>query len=477
MLLKEVQKLFHQELDEHYGKPEVQSFFDLLVHHYLGLERFVLALQPQFSITKEEESLFFAALAKLKTEVPIQYIIGKTTFCGLDFEVNHHVLIPRPETEELVYWILDDVKDKDAHLRILDVGTGSGCIAISLAKNLPNASVVAIDISEEALQVAEENAKNLGVTVHFQQMNALDLWSVDGPFDIIVSNPPYVRDSEQLQMRSNVLNHEPHMALFVKDEDPLLFYKAISSNAVDKLKGGGQLFFEINQYLSREMTDLLEGNHFQDIQLKNDINQNPRMISGSIKKLKSVAVFCGSSEGNDHQIVSEGYKLGQTLAERAITLVYGAGNIGIMGQVAEGALSKQGKTIGVIPDFLKKKEVAHLGLDELIVTENMHERKLKMHELSDGVITLPGGFGTLEELFEMITWAQLGLHQKPIGILNVNGFYDHLMHLLNHMVVTGLLRKENYDMLLIANSIEDLLAQMEAYQPPQVEKWMDKTQT
>lgn len=193
--------------------------------------------------------------------------------------------------------------------------------------------------------------------------------------------------------------------------------------------------------------------------------------------MKSISVFCGSSEGNDDGIVQMAYELGRVMAQKNLTLVYGGSKLGLMGKVANGALDCQGKVVGVIPDFLKSKEVCHTGITELITVENMHERKLQMHELSDGIIALPGGFGTLEELFEMITWAQLGLHQKPIGILNANGFYDELLHFLDTMVTKGLLRPENRAMLLVGGSCEGLLAQMEAYQPVFTPKWIKKEQT
>ena len=189
--------------------------------------------------------------------------------------------------------------------------------------------------------------------------------------------------------------------------------------------------------------------------------------------LSSVAVFCGSSEGNDTKIISQAILLGETLAKREITLVYGAAKIGIMGKVAKGALNHKGKVIGVIPEFLKKKEVVHLGLHELITTDNMHERKLKIHELSDGFIALPGGFGTFEELFEIITWAQLGLHQKPIGLLNSNGFYDDLIKMLETMTVKGFLKMDNLELLIIDNSIDSLLDKMANFKPIQVPKWLN----
>ena len=192
--------------------------------------------------------------------------------------------------------------------------------------------------------------------------------------------------------------------------------------------------------------------------------------------MKSIVVFCGSSEGNDPDILCAAQELGQTLARRNITLVYGAAKIGVMGKVAQGSLNNGGKVIGIIPDFLKLKEVFHMGLTELIVTDNMHERKLHMYELSDGIITLPGGYGTLEELFEMITWAQLGLHQKPIGILNTNGFYDDLLKMLRKMVSQGFLKIENYNMLLVDDSVDGLLKQMQEYKPLALPKWIKKDQ-
>lgn len=194
------------------------------------------------------------------------------------------------------------------------------------------------------------------------------------------------------------------------------------------------------------------------------------------KQMKRIVVFCGSSEGNDRKVLEDAYHLGRVLAERKTTLVYGAARIGVMGKVAQGALAYGGTVIGVIPDFLMLKEVFHTGLSQLIITENMHERKLKMHGLSEGIIALPGGYGTLEELFEMITWAQLGLHQKPIGILNTNGFYDELLKMVQTMVDRGFLKQENADMLLVDDSVEGLLDKMKAYVPLALPKWIKKEQ-
>jgi len=196
-----------------------------------------------------------------------------------------------------------------------------------------------------------------------------------------------------------------------------------------------------------------------------------------MKDIKAITVFCGSSEGNDSTVLEEASVLGQTLAVRDITLVYGAAKIGIMGKVAVAALKNGGQVIGVIPEFLKLKEVVHLGLTELITTENMHERKIKMNDLADAFIALPGGFGTLEELFEIITWAQLGLHQKPIGLLNVNGFYDDLLKLLENMVRRGFLKMSNYEMLLVDTSVEGLLEKLNSYKPEPVPKWLKPERT
>ncbi len=192
--------------------------------------------------------------------------------------------------------------------------------------------------------------------------------------------------------------------------------------------------------------------------------------------MRSIVVFCGSSEGNDPEILASANLLGRTLAERNIKLVYGGAKIGVMGKLAQGALTSGGNVIGVIPDFLRRKEVFHQGLTELIVTQNMQQRKLRMHELSDGIIALPGGYGTLEELFEMITWGQLGLHQKPIGILNINGFYDELLKMLRKMVDRQFLKQENYDMLLVDGAIDSLLDRMQNYQPRPLPKWIHKDQ-
>ncbi len=193
--------------------------------------------------------------------------------------------------------------------------------------------------------------------------------------------------------------------------------------------------------------------------------------------LRSIAVFCGSSPGKDPKIVKDAYALGKFLAHRKVDLVYGGSKLGLMGELAKGTLSNKGKAIGVIPKFLRTKEVVHSGLTELFLTENMHERKLKMHELSDGIIVLPGGFGTMEEFFEMITWSQLGLHRKPIGMLNSSGFYDDLLKFFKTMEEKEFLNSANREILLVSDSIEDLFSQMEKYESRAEPKWMNINQT
>ncbi len=190
--------------------------------------------------------------------------------------------------------------------------------------------------------------------------------------------------------------------------------------------------------------------------------------------MKSITIFCGSSFGSDEIFRQQATLLGQTLAKENIQLVYGGADVGLMGAIADGALNAGGKVIGVLPYFLQSKEIAHKNLTELILVDSMHERKTKMNELCDGVIVLPGGYGTLEEFFEMITWAQLGLHQKPIAVLNIDGFYDDLIKLLQTMVDKRFLKQINRDMLLISDNIDELLEMMKNYKAPSVGKWISK---
>ncbi|PWH82186.1 peptide chain release factor N(5)-glutamine methyltransferase [Algibacter marinivivus] len=281
MKVKDIQNIFHVELDVLYGEEEVNSFFFILIAHYNNITRIQLAVNPDMVIDDYENIL--NALQLLKKQKPIQYIIGETEFYGLPFKVNENVLIPRPETEELVDWVLKEV-DNNKPITILDIGTGSGCIAISLAKNLTNAKVYALDVSAKAIKIAKRNAELNKVTVKFIEADILKIknegFMADVKFDIIVSNPPYVRVQEKALMKANVLDNEPHLALFVEDENPLLFYIAISNFASSNLNDNGQLYFEINEYLGNDMIGLLSQNHFQKIKLKQDIFKKDRMIKG-----------------------------------------------------------------------------------------------------------------------------------------------------------------------------------------------------
>ncbi len=284
MMLKEIRTIFHKELASQYRREEVESFFGLLLSHYLHLEKFVLALRPDLVVTKEEETLFFKALSLLKEEQPIQYILGESWFMDLRFRVNDHVLIPRPETEGLTRWILKEINENYVQietqdtLRILDVGTGSGCIAVSLAKYLQNAEVHALDISDEVLTVARENATANHVEVTWIQADILQLTALPFHFDVIISNPPYVRQLEKLDMDKNVKDYEPPKALFVPDDHPLMFFECIADLGMNYLQPGGSLYFEINQYLGQETIRVLEGRGFSDIELRQDIFGNDRMI-------------------------------------------------------------------------------------------------------------------------------------------------------------------------------------------------------
>ncbi|RYC52910.1 peptide chain release factor N(5)-glutamine methyltransferase [Flagellimonas olearia] len=296
MLLQEIKTIFHKELDGVYPKEEVDAFFYRCIEHYLGLERFVLVVRPNTTVTKEEEEPLFEALTQLKQERPLQYILGTAHFMGMEFAVNEDVLIPRPETEELVQWIMDDVESQISYIRnqkseigqgtseirILDIGTGSGCIAIALAKYIPTAKVYALDISEKALDVARKNAEANSVDVTFLKQSILDpRLDLELDFDIIVSNPPYVRELEKKEIKKNVADHEPHLALFVPDEDPLLFYRAIAYFANRRLTKNGSLYLEINQYLGAETQSLLKAHNFSEIELRKDIFGNDRMIKAN----------------------------------------------------------------------------------------------------------------------------------------------------------------------------------------------------
>ena len=227
MIIKEIKQQFINELSSLFPTEEILSFFYLLSESHLNMSKVDVALNPDLNLVGFNLTYFQNALIELKKQKPIQYIIGETEFYGLPFKVNPNVLIPRPETEELVEWIINTV-DKNKKLKILDIGTGSGCIAISLAKNLPNASVYALDVSNKAIETTKTNAEINNVQLGFIQQNILSSKAFSENYDIVVSNPPYVRELEKHEIKPNVLDNEPHLALFVEDNDPLIFYNKIA---------------------------------------------------------------------------------------------------------------------------------------------------------------------------------------------------------------------------------------------------------
>jgi release factor glutamine methyltransferase len=285
MLIKNYKTTFLNELSSLYDEKEIESFFYLVLECFHQKKRIDLALNPEMEMDALQLLRWESVLVELKKQKPIQYIVGETEFYGFPFLVNENVLIPRPETEELVELILKEEakgKRQKAIVRILDIGTGSGCIPIALKKNLPNAEVYAIDVSEKALATAKKNAALNKVAIHFLLKNILETQDLGEQFDIIVSNPPYVRHLEKAEINPNVSEFEPHLALFVEDNDALLFYRKITKLAKKNLNENGQLYFEINQYLGKETVALVESFGFKNVKLIKDIYGNDRMISAAL---------------------------------------------------------------------------------------------------------------------------------------------------------------------------------------------------
>ncbi|HEX9979803.1 MAG TPA: peptide chain release factor N(5)-glutamine methyltransferase [Flavobacterium sp.] len=280
MKITTYRNIFREALFPLYDEKEIDSFFYLILEENHELKRIDLALDPHKELSHSELAQWDTILASLKKEIPIQYILGSTFFYGLRFNVSPHVLIPRPETEELVEWIISNYKERQ-NLKILDIGTGSGCIAVSLAKNLESSEVSAIDVSAEALEIASGNASANAVNVNFIKTDILSAEDLPQQYDIIVSNPPYVRNLEKHEIQNNVLLHEPHLALFVEDDDALLFYRNIAQLARTNLKKGGSLYFEINQYLGKETKSLLVQEGFSEVTLGKDIYGNDRMLKAT----------------------------------------------------------------------------------------------------------------------------------------------------------------------------------------------------
>ncbi len=279
MEIIEYKKQFVSELSSRYPNEEIHSFFHILAEEFLNKTRFQLSLETSLTLSEIQHQQFENALHRLKQFEPIQYVIGTTEFYGIPFKVSPATLIPRPETEELVDWVLSSGhKIPNSKLKVLDIGTGSGCIAISIAKNLTNASVSAIDFSKEALKIAANNAKSNAVEILFYEMDILTTSSLPDKYDIIVSNPPYVRELEKKMMQPNVIEYEPASALFVEDNNPFIFYEKIAHLAIKNLTANGLLYFEINEYLSKDLKQLLEFIGFSEVICKKDMFGKPRMI-------------------------------------------------------------------------------------------------------------------------------------------------------------------------------------------------------
>jgi len=288
MTVKKFRVYFNNTLIKLYPISEIDTFLFLLLEEYLNFKRTDLVLKSNFKISTEVLSLLTSSTELLEKEIPIQYILKKTEFYGLPFILNEHVLIPRPETEELVSFVLDKVlKIETLHpvereIKILDIGTGSGCIPISLKKSLPLAEISAIEISDKALSVAKKNTLLNQVDINLIQQDILKTSELNDIYDIIISNPPYVRELEKKEIKNNVLKNEPHRALFVKDNNPLIFYDKIAELAKNHLTKNGLLFFEINQYLGKETAELIRMKGFNTIELKKDIFGHDRIIIASM---------------------------------------------------------------------------------------------------------------------------------------------------------------------------------------------------
>ena len=288
MNLAEISQLYKEQLTELYDAEEVQSLYLMVVEYLLGFSKTAYILKKQQTISDADVVKFKGILNELSYGKPIQYILGEAEFFGLKFNINPSVLIPRPETEELVELVLESCKSLgfNGHdgnkINILDIGTGSGCIAISLKKHLPNANVYALDISAEALATAKRNAELNDLIVDFIEADILNQ-SIIQSFDlsklnVIVSNPPYIKEDEKPAMHQNVLANEPHTALFVSNDRPLVFYEAIADFAKANFEKEGRLFFEINEYLGKETVQMLDGKGFKDIVLRKDMQGKDRMI-------------------------------------------------------------------------------------------------------------------------------------------------------------------------------------------------------
>ena len=273
--MRTIAKKIEEGLANVYSDGEIKALTRIIATELLGVSQMAFYLKDDIPLTAEQQTLLDNAIERLKKQEPIQYILGYSDFCGLRFKVTPATLIPRPETSELVEWIASEATGKES---ILDIGTGSGCIAVSLASKMPQSTVTAWEISHEALAVAAENSKANGQAVTFEQVDILAYQPTGEQFDIIVSNPPYIKENEKEAMHANVLDWEPHTALFVPDSDPLLFYRTIAEKGLTLLKPGGRLYFEINRAHGKETMEMLESLGYTAIELRKDFAENDRMI-------------------------------------------------------------------------------------------------------------------------------------------------------------------------------------------------------
>ncbi|MFP4046203.1 MAG: peptide chain release factor N(5)-glutamine methyltransferase [Bacteroidales bacterium] len=273
--INELSKHIKQSLKGIYPDREIKSFIELIFEKKVNLKKTKRLLNPEYKLDNQTTQEIFRITEQLKKSVPIQYLLGETYFYDLPFTVNKNVLIPRQETEELVDWIIHEQQDAD---KILDIGTGSGCIAIALAKNIPAASLYATDFDDSIIEVAKQNAKKNAVSIQFLKSNILQEKPHIEKLDVIVSNPPYVLESEKQYMHKNVLDFEPQKSLFVPDSNALIFYHKIAEYSAQYLKNSGALYLEINENKAKETADLLRGYGFRKITIKKDINEKTRMI-------------------------------------------------------------------------------------------------------------------------------------------------------------------------------------------------------
>ena len=278
MTLIDVRNYYRKILKDYYSKNEIDFYFKILINSFFNWDSTLIALNPKKQLTKLESSKLIKTINNLKKSKPIQYITGESFFMGLKFKVNKNVLIPRPETEELVEWIISDNLDFQNKINAIDIGTGSGCIAISLSKKKRNFNLTAIDNSDKSLLVAKENARLNKVKINFINNDILKPLNDKTIYDIIISNPPYIADSEIKNIEDKVLKYEPYNAIFVDKKNPLIFYKAIIDFSLSNLKKEGKIYFEINPIFYNSLLTLIESYNKFNLVVKKDISNKNRMI-------------------------------------------------------------------------------------------------------------------------------------------------------------------------------------------------------